>query len=319
VTARPTETIRRILGGNLRMTELHHSRAAVKGYGMLRSALAHAGLQVVAKSFYSPIPDLKSLPEGMWTRRSELAGIPFDLDRQLAFLEELTPYIAEFDPPTERPTDPHAYYLHNPSYGPGDAEVLYGIIRHTQPARIIELGSGFTTLVTAQALRANHADGAGGELRVFDPFPGVAGAETPGVTVLERLRAQEVPLERFADLEAGDVLFVDTTHTVKIGGDVNWIVLDVLPRLAPGVLVHFHDIFLPYEYPREWPERYGLFWAEQYLLQAFLAFNSDFEVVCALHALVQTHPKKAAFLIRSLAGGARPGAFWIRRTEARSE
>ncbi len=98
---------------------------------------------------------------------------------------------------------------------------------------------------------------------------------------MEPLRAQDIPGEVFASLQAGDVLFVDTTHTVKIDSDVNRIVLDVLPALAPGVIVHVHDIFLPYEYPRVFAERSGLHWAEQYLLQAFLAGNRDYEVLAA--------------------------------------
>src|SRR4029079_12969350 len=124
----------------------------------------------------------------------------------------------------------------------------------------------------------NAADGSPLTLEVFDPFPGVVSEGLPGLSRLERIGAQQVPLETFESLESGDVLFVDTTHTVKVGSDVNFIVLEVLPRLREGVHVHLHDIFLPYEYPRKWLEDYGLYWTEQYLVHAFLVYNSAFEV-----------------------------------------
>ena len=126
------------------------------------------------------------------------------------------------------------------------------------------------------------ADGHPLTLEVFDPFPSVVTPELPGLERLERLSAQQVPLETFDRLGSGDVLFVDTTHTVKVGSDVNHILLEVLPRLAPGVVVHLHDIFLPYEYPKVWLEDYGLYWTEQYLLQAFLAFNSGYEILASV-------------------------------------
>jgi Methyltransferase domain len=127
------------------------------------------------------------------------------------------------------------------------------------------------------------------------------------------VRAQDVPASTFASLAARDVLFVDTTHTVKVGSDVNHIVLDVLPRLAPGVVVHFHDIFLPYEYPRRWLEDFGLYWSEQYLLQAFLALNPDFEVLVAVTALLRERGDAFAALLPDGATRGGGAAFWIRR------
>jgi methyltransferase family protein len=304
------DRLQNLRGGNLRLTDLHRSGAAVSAYAVGRSLLSRLGLQVVVKSFYSPIPDLKTLPADTWERRSELLGVNFDLERQLELLRELEPYLREFDPPRSE-IAPHTYYRENPSYGPGDADLLYAMIRHFRPDRIVELGSGFTTLVLGEAVRRNGA----GELRVFDPFPGVASADTPGVTELQLVPAQEVPLGVFTDLRSGDFLIVDTTHTVKVGGDVNRIVLDILPRLRRGVIVHFHDIFLPYEYPREWLERFGLFWSEQYLLQAFLALNRDYEVLCALHALFREHRDLVCELIPALRDGGAPAAFWIRRND----
>jgi hypothetical protein len=134
----------------------------------------------------------------------------------------------------------------------------------------------------------------------------------PGLAALHRVPAQEVSEQVFAELGTGDILFVDTTHTVKIGSDVNRIVLRVLPLLQSGVTVHFHDICLPYEYPRYLFEEYALYWAEQYLLQAFLSMNPSFEVLYATDALCRDRRSQVEAL-----GLAAPGesgsSFWIRR------
>jgi hypothetical protein len=301
--------LRQLLAGNLRAANLHESKTAVAAYRTLRRALDRVGLQVVAKSFYSPIPDLRQLPAETWGRRSELGGIDFDLERQLAFLEsDLAGPLQELSPSPE--------LRDNRPYGPVDADVLYAMARALKPDRIVELGSGFTSLVLAQACVRNREEGSPVLYSAFDPYPGVASPPPPGLDELALTPAQEVPAETFESLGAGDLLVVDTTHTVKIGGDVNHIVLDVLPRLRPGVVVHFHDIFLPWEYPRPWLEDYGLFWSEQYLLQAFLALNPEYEVLCALHALSRAYPERLAALVPSWDPGAAPGAFWIRRRPA---
>jgi len=123
---------------------------------------------------------------------------------------------------------------------------------------------------------------------------------------------QTVPVAQFKQLEANDVLFIDSSHVVKIGSDVNYLFLEVLPRLRPGVIVHIHDIFLPNEYPRAWVLEQCRFWTEQYLLQAFLSFNSDFEIVFANSYMGRRHADmmKATFPNSPWWGG---GSFWMRR------
>jgi hypothetical protein len=135
----------------------------------------------------------------------------------------------------------------------------------------------------------------------------------PVDATVHRQRTEDIPLTVFDELRPGDVLFVDTTHTVKTGGDVVRLVLDVFPRLRPGVLVHLHDIFLPYEYPRDWVVARRRAWGEQYLLQAFLAFNRGVEVVFPAHALAREHAATVADVVRSFRDGVCPGAFWMRR------
>jgi predicted O-methyltransferase YrrM len=277
------------------------------------------GYDLVKRHFYSPVPDVQSLPDDFWERRSPLSGLDVDPEAQLRFLErDLGPHVAEFTPP-RGPGPTPGFYLDNGTYGPVDAEVLYALIRLHRPARVIEVGSGFSSLVIGAALEANRAAGSDADYEMIDPFPASASHEMGGVDALRslgRLTEQDVtlvPLETFRALESGDVLFVDGTHTVKAGSDANRMILDVLPELRPGVIVHFHDIFLPYEYPREWLEGLEYYWAEQYLLQAFLAFNDAFEIVFAAHMLARELPDRLARTIPSTSTGASPAALWLRR------
>ena len=215
------------------------------------------------------------------------------LPEQLQFLQrDLAPFLPEFDPPVEGRWGSGTYFVANRSFESFDADVLYALLRHARPRRMIELGSGFSTLVAAGALECNASDGAPCEHLVFDPYPR-GNLPRSGPWDLAALPAQRVPQEVFDRLEGGDVLFVDTTHTVKMGGDVNRVVLDVLPRLAAGVIVHFHDIWLPWEYHRQLVAEMG-FWAEQYLLQAYLSGNPEWRVLLAAQALVRDYPKEYA-------------------------
>jgi fermentation-respiration switch protein FrsA (DUF1100 family) len=268
---------------------------------------------IVPRNSYSPVPDLDLLPEGIWERRSELGGVELRIGPAIELIEtELAPFIAEFDALV---TEPGELYLRNENYESVDAELLYAILRARKSRKVLELGSGFTTLLIGEAARRNAADGTVTEHTAYDPFPRaqILGEEPPPPTRFESLPATEVPLDDFRRLEAGDVLFVDTTHTVKLGSDVNYIVLDVLPVLAPGVIVHFHDVFMPWEYPRVWFETMQYYWAEQYLLQAFLAFNDAFEVLVPAQAVARDHPDRLGAVVPSFTSDTRPGALWLTR------
>jgi hypothetical protein len=257
---------------------------------------------------------LDELPADIWTRESDLAGLSFDPAGGLAFVQgELAPFLEEYRPPASPTSNPRDFYLGNTLYESVDAETLYAMVRRYAPGRILELGSGFSTLVIADA-RARNAEG--GRHVVYDPYPRADLAPVlESIAELRDVGATEVPLSEFAELRSGDFLFVDTTHTVKMGGDVNRVILDVLPTLSPGVFVHIHDIYLPWEYPREFLTERRFFWGEQYLLQAFLAFNDEFETLFSAHALQRRHPTEVSRLIRSAGPETRPAALWLRRVE----
>jgi hypothetical protein len=297
-------------GSTIRRRGLWNRRAAVKAYALARRAAERVGLQLVLKTYYSPIPDLSSLPESVWEQADPLRGIELDLDGQIERLQRtLSGHIPEFAAAVR---DGLAYDEQNASYPLPDARLLYAMVRDVRPASIVELGSGQTTRVIAAACSANTADGVQSRFEAYDPFPIVVDETLPGLARLHRTPAQEVPERVFEQLRSGDILFVDTTHTVKIGSDVNRIILRILPLLAPGVIVHFHDICLPYEYPRYLLEDYALYWAEQYLLQAFLSMNPSFEVLYATDALCRD--RRAEVEPTGLAEPGQSGSsFWIRR------
>jgi hypothetical protein len=281
------------------------------------------GLHVLNESLESPVSAMPAPEDEVWSRRSSLTGIRFDLAAQLSFVESsLAPYLNEFDRVVRRPSGKREFPLWNGFYQAGDAEFLYAIVRHFKPARILELGSGFSTFVSAAASVENAREGHSVELTAVDPSPRAdldAGIE--GLSGIERRDGRDLPLGRFEQLGRGDILFIDSSHAVKLGGEVHWLVLEVLPRLNEGVLVHFHDIFLPYEYPRGlfdlWP-----YFNEQYLLQAFLVGNAGYEVLLGSAALVSEHRERVASLVPSLTERADhlpwspyvPSGFWMRRT-----
>src|SRR4051794_36144013 len=158
-------------GGFFREHRFYERREAVWAYRTARRLASMLGLQVVLKTFYSPIPDIDRLPRAVFDRRSSMAGIGFDLDRQLAFVEGLRPAMDEFRPPAAAaPDTPPRYVSDNPSYGLLDATVLYGVMRTLRPARVIELGSGYSTLTMAEAGLTNALDSRPMRLEVYDPF-----------------------------------------------------------------------------------------------------------------------------------------------------
>jgi predicted O-methyltransferase YrrM len=197
---------------------------------------------------------------------------------------ELAPHVREFNPP-RRARAAREFQLDNGTYGSVDAEVLYAMLRRHRPSTVVELGSGASSLAIAAALRRNRDEGRAAVYTAFDPFPrdDLAPALREA-TDLRRVSATEVPLDVFRALGAGDVLFVDTTHTVKAGSDVNRIVLDVLPALAPGVLVHVHDVTLPFLYHRTFGRDF-YDWQETTLVLALLQGNASLAVRCCLSAL----------------------------------
>jgi hypothetical protein len=280
------------------------------------------GYHLVKCTVYCPIPRVPPPASAVWTRASDLVGITLDIPAQIAFLEStLAPYLGEFRPPLEPTGRDGTFHLLNGYYQVGDAEVLWAMIRHAKPRRLIEVGAGYSTLVSAAACQANIAEGHPAEFVSIDPAPRARLDPSPsGLTRIERRSVTSVPMERFQELERGDILFVDSSHVIRLGSDVNFLVLEVLPRLAPGVLVHLHDVFLPHEYPRSWLDQ-GTYPTEQYLVQAYLVDNPTYEILFAASAVDRFAGDRFAAAVPSLRirGSLPPGttvgpsALWLRR------
>ncbi|WP_306999434.1 class I SAM-dependent methyltransferase [Amycolatopsis thermophila] len=231
--------------------------------------------------FYSPHPDPAQVaarsPELFDTTRDPV-GIDLREGDQLALLSTLTELLRDHPFPAER-SPRYRYFFGNPEYSWSDALVLHAMLRHLRPRRLVEIGSGYSSAMTLDTVE-HWLDGAV-ELTFVEPYPDrLRSLMRPGdderVTVLAR-PVQDVPLETFLALEAGDVLFIDSTHVVKAGSDVNHLFFEVLPRLPDGVWIHVHDVFFPFEYPLDWVTE-GRAWQEIYLLRSFLTHNPRFEV-----------------------------------------
>jgi predicted O-methyltransferase YrrM len=277
------------------------------------------GWHLTANNYLSTIPDTRELPAALWTGQSELPGIDMRDAQQLALLERVVErYGPEFDSLAHAVPVPGRFHLENGAFESVDAEMYHAMIRMHRPATVLEVGSGWSTLLALDALRANRAEGAAGRLVAVEPYPfdflTQALAAAPELAELRAVPVQQVPLAEFTALVAGDILFIDSSHVLKIDSDVRYELLEVLPRLAPGVLVHLHDIFLPGEYPREWvlgPEH--RFWNEQYLLQAYLTGNRGVEVLWAAGWMHRRHPAQLRKAFSSYAAASRnPGSFWFR-------
>ena len=278
------------------------------------------GLHLLRKSYYSPIPH--DVPPGYWDAISELPGLDMNERAALTFLRDVVaPFMPEFRAafPIEKQADASRFYLLNGFYMAVDAHVLYAIIRHGKPRRIVEIGSGNSTRLAAAACLKNREEtGRTTSLVAIEPYPNAdLRAGFDGLTELIPKRLQEVGLAPFQALEGGDLLFIDSTHVLRAGNDVELEYLEILPRLASGVLVHVHDVSLPRRYPKLYFDQ-GLFWNEQQLLQAFLAFNERFEVLWPGNYMLLKHPQEVRTIfpeiddMRRLYPFSEPTAFWMR-------
>jgi hypothetical protein len=269
--------------------------------------------------FYSPIPDLDEI------RRDEarifdqplprtIPGIDLREDAQLALLHELAAHYVD-QPFGEQPTPGLRYHLHNESYAYSDGLMLHCMLRQLKPRRLVEIGSGFSSCVT---LDTNELF-LGGQMQLtfIEPYPELLQSlirdEDRARTTILPQRLQDVDLAVFRQLQAGDVLFIDSTHVSRIDSDVNRLFFEILPALPAGVVIHFHDVFYPFEYPKHWIY-FGRAWNELYLLRGFLQYNRAFEILLMNTFMAHFHPGffRAHMPLCLKNPG---GSIWLRKTE----
>lgn len=286
-----------------------------------RAALAAAERQLAAWSrffppghCYSPLPSDEEIARA-FARGGfgpPFPGVDLNEAGQQARLERFAAFHAE-QPFPEEPMPGRRFHLNNNSYAHYDAIMLYSMLREARPRRVIEIGSGFSSAAMLDA--DEHALGGRIHFTFIDPDPSrlrplLGPGDLARCTLIARC-VQDVPLAIFQALEENDVLFIDSSHVSKIGSDVNWIFFQLLPVLAPGVLIHFHDITGILEYPQAWIEG-GRAWNEQYLLRAFLMHNSAYRIELFTSWLLNTRPAWfAAHLPQCRPDGG--GQLWLRK------
>jgi predicted O-methyltransferase YrrM len=266
--------------------------------------------------FYSPIydpSDIQGRRQTIWPKSPRpTVGIAWHEDAQLGLCRSVFARQEPLQFRTDPSGDPTEYWAGNDQYPLLDASVLAAILRHHSPRRMIETGSGYSSLVTARVNREylNRSM----HFTCIEPFPRqflIDGID--GISALRVELVQDTPLTIFEQLEEDDCLFIDTSHTVKTGGDVTWLFHEIVPRLRRGVLVHIHDVFLPGEYPESWVLE-GRGWNETYLVRSFLTFNETFRVVWGTQFMIQKQPNELARAFPSAELAPHAGAsLWLQR------
>ena len=283
------------------MTLMIARRIFQKAASLLFSKFEFLGFHVTPTAYDSPIPVTDELYEELFDKESACIGLDWNLNVQHKYLRKVfSQYAAETD------------FANNPNLSLVDSAILHAMIRHHKPEKIVEIGSGWSTLIAARSCDMNRAMGLPCQQVAIDPFPKrFLRASLPSSVRLVEKTVQTVGLEDIVDC---DLLFIDSSHVVKIGGDVNHELLEIVPRLKPGALVHWHDILLPGEYWKTWVKDKHYIWSEQYLLQAFLQFNQEFEVIWASRYMHLNSPEAitAAFPFFDRQNH-RISSFWIRR------
>ncbi|MFK8060755.1 MAG: class I SAM-dependent methyltransferase [Polaribacter sp.] len=270
-----------------------------------------------AGHFYSPIvnmDEIKSDQNRIWNSAEikDIEGIDLNTNKQLELVKEFENYYEDIPYPEEQNNN-FRYYFKNGFYSYTDAIFLYSALRHFKPKQIIEVGSGFSSSVmldTNEMFFNNKIN-----LTFIEPYPNrlnnLLKEEDKTNTKIIVDKVQNVSLNIFKNLNSGDILLIDSTHVAKTGSDVNFIIFNILPCLKKGVIIHFHDIFFPFEYPKEWVLN-GYNWNEDYFIKAFLMYNKQFEIKLFADFLHKNH--SAVFKNMPLCYKNSGGNLWIQKT-----
>jgi hypothetical protein len=295
---------------------LRRARRAWPYMPLTRKVLRFAGVFPVREHFYEPVTHAQDLRRPLDEERT-IPGLDLNGAEQRALLgelkyaEELRRFPLQKDANAAGPS----FFYHNGAFEGADAGMLYSMIRRFRPRRMIEIGSGNSTLIARAAIARNQADDAAYSCRhvCIEPY-GKPWLEEIGAEIV-RSRVELCDLALFDQLEDGDILFVDSSHVIRPQGDVLYEVLEVFGRLKAGVLIHVHDMFTPRDYIAEWVLSDQRLWDEQYLIEAFLAYNREFKIVAALNYLYHNHPQEllAACPIPGSGKNTEPRSFWMRR------
>jgi len=270
------------------------------------------GIFPIKDHYYEPMFNAsKEIKESLRLDRS-LPGLDFNIEAQLELLSKLE-YSSELSRIPEDGVPGNSFFFNNGFFSHGDAEFYYNIIRHFRPLKIIEIGSGNSTLIAEMAASKNCVDFLSSkcEITCIEPYE-MKWLENMDV-IVKRDVVENIPVSFFSQLNKNDILFIDSSHMIRPQGDVLYELLEILPTLKPGVLIHIHDIFTPKNYPDQWIIKDHRFWNEQYLLEAFLSCNKDFTIVGSLNYLHHNHRSLffSKMILKKTNREIEPASFWI--------
>jgi predicted O-methyltransferase YrrM len=287
-------------------------RAGIWRMPLCKLALIHVGVFPIINHYYEPLFDSRLLRLPLDQNRV-LPGIDWNTAEQLHLLKSFC-FNDELEEVLRVKIDDLTFNINNDSFLSGDAEYLYNLIRLKKPTKIIEIGSGNSTLMAIKAITKNQEEIVGYECKLvcIEPYE-MPWLEKTGVTII-RQRVEEVNKAMFSALEKDDILFIDSSHIIRPQGDVLFEYLELIPSLKPGVIVHVHDIFSPKDYLKEWVVDKVIFWNEQYLLEAFLTCNHDWKVIGALNYLHHNYYQDLRATCPFLTRDREPGSFYIQKT-----
>ncbi|CAN5352900.1 class I SAM-dependent methyltransferase [soil metagenome] len=276
-----------------------------------------AGFHITENHFYNPVPDMSKIAESYWNRVSALGGIQQNIPTQINFLEEIKKKYSEiynqFPINKEEVQSPWEYYIQNNNFTSVDGEILYSIIRKYQPAKIIEIGSGYSSFLISKAVTdIQNYNGTKPQFISIEPYPrDFFKTSIPGLDSVIEKPVQDADIELFKSLSENDILFIDSTHVLKYNSDVEFEIFEILPLLKKGVIIHFHDIFFPGNYPKKWIVENGWFWNEQQFLQAFLMYNESYEILWSSSIMHHQKPELLIDAFNSYTIKEHPGSLWI--------
>ena len=274
-------------------------------FPVMRKLVQYTGILPLNNHYYQP---QFVYSEGFDPERPRSLAINIEIAEQLQSLHALH-FSGELSSFSHIP-HPTGYYLGNGAFDEGDAELYYLMIRNKKPKRIIEIGSGHSTRVAHLALECNKAEGATTEITCIEPYENPWLESIPGVNIV-RSRIEETDLSLFQSLEAGDLLFIDTSHVIRPENDVLHIYFEILPVIKPGVIIHIHDIFTPRHYPKAWTHLEYRLWNEQYLLEAMLMSGDRFRILFALNHLKKEETNAVKSVLCNITPTCNPSSFWL--------
>lgn len=273
-----------------------------------RTMLRKIGVFPIRNHYYEPMIEF-NFKRPLWQER-HLPGIALDLEAQLQLLKTLDYQegLLRFFKET-----PEGFDLSNINFQSGDMEMWFNIVRHFKPKRLIEIGSGYSTILAIEAIKQNKQDDPAYQCRhsCIEPFEMKWLEQTPVEVV--RKKVEDLDLSLFKELEENDILFIDSSHMIRPQGDVLFEYLEVLPSLKKGVIVHIHDIFTPRDYPETWVVDEVRFWNEQYLLEAFLTGNPEWKILAAVNYLKHHAFNELKAVCPFLTESREPGSFYIQK------